>query len=170
MQNGRLYVALLVCSLVTFPLYSYGDPYEQDEWGYESNTDDNTAYYSDDQSSTVETYHPPRHYVNDDYNQSNQNSGRQYTNTPQRQYTNNPPRRVARHEPSKLFARLPEHITAPGEKLIIVDPSVHAWGAYSASGTLVRQGLATAGASWCDDIDRPCHTTVGSFRIASLGD
>ncbi|MEO8401824.1 MAG: L,D-transpeptidase [Gammaproteobacteria bacterium] len=66
-------------------------------------------------------------------------------------------------------SRLPEKISAPGEKLVVVDPHVHAWGAYTADGRLLRAGLVTAGAKWCSDIGRPCRTKIGEFRIRSLG-
>lgn len=66
-------------------------------------------------------------------------------------------------------ARMPQSIHTGGQKVIVVDPSVHAWGAYDSSGNLVRGGLATAGNSWCPDIKRPCRTKVGTFRINSLG-
>lgn len=173
MENRRLYVWLCAFLLVACPLYSYADPYEQDEWGYEPGSADNTAYYSDDQSSTVETYNAPRHYRSDNSARYDRDVQQSTSDAPQ--YTYAPPRRAAYHEApkskpkSKSFARLPQHISAPGERLIIVDPSVHAWGAYNSDGSLVRQGLATAGANWCDDIDRPCRTTVGNFRITSLG-
>ncbi|MBV9575386.1 MAG: L,D-transpeptidase [Gammaproteobacteria bacterium] len=65
--------------------------------------------------------------------------------------------------------RLPQLIAATGEKVIVVNPQVHAWGAYSSDGQLVRGGLATAGGDWCPDIHRACHTKSGSFRIESLG-
>lgn len=64
---------------------------------------------------------------------------------------------------------MPSEINGHGEKVIVVNPRIHAWGAYSASGMLLRSGTATAGASWCADIHRPCRTKVGSFRIYSLG-
>lgn len=67
------------------------------------------------------------------------------------------------------YAGLPERIQPPGEKVIIVDPRVHEWGAYTSDGSLVRTGMATAGNSWCRDIGRSCRTKVGSFRIYSLG-
>jgi hypothetical protein len=60
-------------------------------------------------------------------------------------------------------------ITPPGEKMIIVDPSIHQWGAYDSDGTLMRSGLATAGSDYCRDLHRRCHTRSGSFRIYSLG-
>ena len=66
-------------------------------------------------------------------------------------------------------SRLPNHINVTGKKIIVVDPHVHAWGAYNTSGQLIRAGLATAGGKWCNDIDRPCRTKVGVFRIYSLG-
>lgn len=55
------------------------------------------------------------------------------------------------------------------EKVIIVDPNVHAWGAYSADGNLIRAGRATAGANWCPDIGRGCKTKSGVFHVYSLG-
>ncbi|MBX3710027.1 MAG: L,D-transpeptidase [Gammaproteobacteria bacterium] len=64
---------------------------------------------------------------------------------------------------------MPGHIKPPGEKVIIVDPRIHAFGAYSADGKLLLSGLATAGSSWCADIKRSCRTKSGSFRIFSLG-
>jgi len=66
-------------------------------------------------------------------------------------------------------ARMPKYITPPGENEVIVDPRLHAWGAYSADGNLIRGGLATAGANWCGDIHRACRTSVGVHRILSLG-
>jgi lipoprotein-anchoring transpeptidase ErfK/SrfK len=75
-----------------------------------------------------------------------------------------------RHAEFTEFSNLPNTIATPGEKVVIVDPRVHAWGAYAANGKLIRSGLATAGASWCSDIGRPCRTKTGTFRIYSLGD
>lgn len=56
-----------------------------------------------------------------------------------------------------------------GEKVIIIDPRVHAFGAYDEDGQLVRSGVVTAGGSWCRDIRRSCRTRSGTFRIYSLG-
>jgi hypothetical protein len=64
---------------------------------------------------------------------------------------------------------MPQHIQALGEKVIIVDPNTHSWGAYNAHGELVRSGLATSGSHWCPDLGRSCRTAAGSFRIVSLG-
>lgn len=64
---------------------------------------------------------------------------------------------------------LPQRMDTQGRKLILIDPEVHAWGAYDESGMLVRGGIATAGASYCPDLQRPCKTSPGKFRIYSLG-
>jgi len=65
---------------------------------------------------------------------------------------------------------LQQHIKPIGEKFILVDPNEHVWGAYSTKGKLIRWGIATAGADWCDDSEYSCRTETGSFRIYSLGD
>lgn len=70
--------------------------------------------------------------------------------------------------PTLAFS-LPAYINSPGEKMVVVSPSEHAWGAYDASGRLIRSGVASAGADWCKDIGRECRTDVGSFRVRSLG-
>lgn len=64
---------------------------------------------------------------------------------------------------------LASNIPAPGEKVILVDPRTHAWGAYTADGSLVNSGLATCGGDYCPDLGRPCRTKVGSFRVFSAG-
>lgn len=69
---------------------------------------------------------------------------------------------------STAFA-MPSQIEPIGERMILVDPSIHQWGAYDPNGRLVRQGRATSGADWCNDIQQPCRTHTGSFRIRSLG-
>lgn len=66
-------------------------------------------------------------------------------------------------------APLPEFIKNQAEKVILVDPNEHAWGAYSAKGKLIRWGIATAGAAWCADLGHACRTNAGTFRISSLG-
>jgi len=89
----------------------------------------------------------------------------------------NPPNAVAASSPSEKVApkpkpdyasRVPKQIET-SQKVIVVYPSVHAWGAYNSNGSLLKAGIATAGANWCPDINRACRTKVGSFRIASLG-
>jgi len=79
-----------------------------------------------------------------------------------------PKAKVKPTAPADYASRLPQHLNT-GEKTILIDPNVHAWGAYNASGNLVRAGLVTAGGKWCPDIRRACKTRAGSFRIQSLG-
>jgi L,D-transpeptidase catalytic domain len=64
---------------------------------------------------------------------------------------------------------MPGYISPQGEKVIIIDPRIHAFGAYTASGELVRTGMVTAGNYYCRDIRRGCKTKAGTFRIYSLG-
>lgn len=69
--------------------------------------------------------------------------------------------------PPDFAARVPQSI-ASTEKTVVVDPRVHAWGAYE-NGALVRAGQASAGSDWCSDLGHACHTHVGTFRVFSLG-
>lgn len=64
---------------------------------------------------------------------------------------------------------LPSQINPPGERMVLVSPTEHAWGAYNSNGQLVRSGIASTGADWCEDTGRVCHTRTGSFRVRSLG-
>lgn len=65
---------------------------------------------------------------------------------------------------------MPSRISSPGERLILINPKTHEWGAYTPGGLLVRQGIATTGKAWCPDIKAPCRTRVGTFRVFSKGD
>lgn len=77
---------------------------------------------------------------------------------------------VATVEPSCDYTvRLPQHLNT-SEKVVLVDPNVHAWGAYACDGTLIKAGLVTAGADYCPDLHRKAHTHPGVFRISRLGD
>lgn len=68
------------------------------------------------------------------------------------------------------YSPFPRQIESPEEKVVVFDPGRHAWAAYDADGSLVKWGPATGGQNWCDDIDEPCRTKAGSFRIFSMGD
>src|ERR1700733_5713452 len=63
-------------------------------------------------------------------------------------------------------ARLPPHVDTEGKKLILINPTVHAWGAYDGNGDLIRAGIATAGGMECppDDDEPSCQTSVGTFH------
>lgn len=67
------------------------------------------------------------------------------------------------------FAPFPKQIQSNGEKVVVVDPRQYAWGAYDQTGTLVRWGPASAGSDWCKDLDEPCHTHEGVFRVFVMG-
>lgn len=69
----------------------------------------------------------------------------------------------------KYATLLPQSVNS-GEKMILVDPNAYAWGAYDATGRLVKAGIASAGGDYCPDEGAPCKTQAGSFRIFSLGD
>lgn len=66
-------------------------------------------------------------------------------------------------------APIASHIKAPNEKVIVIDPKAHVYGAYNPNGKLVRWGIASAGRDICHDTGEHCRTRVGSFRIYSLG-
>ncbi|EKD71036.1 MAG: enhanced entry protein [uncultured bacterium] len=73
------------------------------------------------------------------------------------------------HDYTNYAERLPQQIDTNGKKVVVIDPSAHAWGAYDSDGNLIRAGIATAGGDWCEDTGRPCRTSVGKFKIRSLG-
>jgi hypothetical protein len=68
-------------------------------------------------------------------------------------------------------SRLPAHENTNGQRLVLVDPNVHAWGAYDASGSLIRAGIATAGGAQCppDANEEDCRTSSGTFHITNMG-
>ena len=143
MQIKTLFVLPLACSLLSTSLYAY----EYENSSFSGDYDPATAFAE-----------PKNDPVFDDDNDS-RNSKYEFYDSP---------RTVSGHP--NYASRLPQNISASGEKLIVVDPKIHVWGAYTESGKLIRAGLATAGAKWCSDIGRPCRTKTGVFRIHSLGD
>ncbi|GEM_PF-990136 len=85
-------------------------------------------------------------------------------------YSNSSYQQPIQLSPRKNFQSLkvPKKINV-SEKMIVINPRNHTWSAYSASGQLIRSGIATAGSGWCPDIGRSCRTKTGVFRIQSLG-
>lgn len=73
---------------------------------------------------------------------------------------------------SNYADRLPQHLDTNNKRVVLVDPNVHAWGAYDKDGSLVRAGVATAGGAVCppDSSDESdCRTGSGTFHITSIG-
>lgn len=69
----------------------------------------------------------------------------------------------------KVFTQFPTTRPATGNKLILVDPSIPAWGAYDAEGNLVKTGRASAGRDFCPDIKKACRTVTGTFTVYQKG-
>lgn len=59
----------------------------------------------------------------------------------------------------------PHTMQTDGEKLLLVSLKVHAFGAYDKKGVLIHWGPISGGKGWCSDINAPCTTATGSFRI-----
>jgi len=128
-----------------------------DSPGYQRSNDDDDPYYSNRRSAQRAWQDDDNPYYRNRYNRS-------------RASDDETPRRRQYRAKADYSSRLPSQISPPGEKLILIDPNVHAWGAYTPQGELIRAGQATAGSDWCEDLGRPCRTRAGSFRIFSLGD
>lgn len=72
------------------------------------------------------------------------------------------------YDERKYSSSMPSTIDSGG-RVIVVDPKLYAWGAYQ-DGKFVRGGIANAGANYCPDKGGSCRTTIGTFRIYSMGD
>jgi hypothetical protein len=168
-----LFVITALFTLFCFPLSAYSQSFE-DESEYSGTANDTGSYSRSDDDSDRDyreySYYSHHTSDNDDdyYDSDSDNRSSKYSY--RERYANDDDYSYHRSSHTSNYrARLPSRIAAPGEKVIIIDPRVHAWGAYTAQGVLLRSGLATSGSSWCRDLGHPCHTKVGSFRIYSLG-
>lgn len=65
------------------------------------------------------------------------------------------------------FSPFPLHIEADGEQQVIVDQDKLAWGAYNASGQLVKWGPISSGRDKCSDSNKSCRTMTGIFHFFS---
>jgi hypothetical protein len=63
----------------------------------------------------------------------------------------------------------PKKRDTDGEKLVVVDLSQLAWGAYSEDGKLVTWGPASGGKNWCPDVRSRCRSPDGEFSAVSKG-
>lgn len=59
----------------------------------------------------------------------------------------------------------PMHRNTNGKKLLIVNLTQQAFGAYDSNGTLVHWGPVSGGKGYCPDVGRGCNTSTGSFKI-----
>jgi lipoprotein-anchoring transpeptidase ErfK/SrfK len=75
----------------------------------------------------------------------------------------------ANKAPQRAPYYFPPTRTATGNNVFIFDPQQLAWAAYNPSGELVRTGIASGGRDYCSDIDSPCRTPVGTFKVYHEG-
>ncbi len=59
----------------------------------------------------------------------------------------------------------PHHGAPSKSGTIVVNQSELAWGAYNASGKLVKWGPMSGGKNYCPDVKRGCRTISGAFTI-----
>lgn len=145
---------VIFISLVLLIRSSYAEEvvyyYENDPYAQESDNDSIVEYYydEDNESQRAEAFAPQYHHTRTKRAES----------VPEKDWS----------DLSEFSSRL-SHQIQPGEKVIVVNPRRHVWGAYSKEGVLLHAGLATSGSTWCADLGRSCRTKVGTFRINSLG-
>ncbi|GGI92995.1 L,D-transpeptidase [Legionella impletisoli] len=59
----------------------------------------------------------------------------------------------------------PKEIKSTGKKQFFFDPKAAAWAAYDIEGKRVMTGSASGGKDFCEDINKPCRTVTGTFRV-----
>lgn len=65
---------------------------------------------------------------------------------------------------------MPKSIKSTGEETFIFSPRARQWAAYNGSGELVGFGRANGGSSFCVELNEPCQTDGGKFRVFRMGD
>lgn len=65
----------------------------------------------------------------------------------------------------QALSPFPLHRNTDGQKLLLVDLSQQAFGAYDTNGELVRWGPVSGGKGYCSDVGRTCNTATGKFKI-----
>lgn len=63
------------------------------------------------------------------------------------------------------IAPFPAQMNTGGKKLVLVDLSKLAFGAYDAQGQLLRWGPVSGGKNFCPDIQEPCTTPPGTYSV-----
>lgn len=59
----------------------------------------------------------------------------------------------------------PEKIDTEGQKTFYFDPKKSAWAAYDEQGYRLMTGSGSGGMDHCQDIDKPCRTISGTFKV-----
>ena len=67
------------------------------------------------------------------------------------------------------YSSLPRRIGGEGERGFIFSPRLLQWAAYDSQGYQVAAGKANGGSSFCEDLQQPCLTPRGAFRVHSKG-
>lgn len=143
---------------------TYGNNYSEYSWQeYESINSNMNDEFMDHPVYSSEDSYPEKSYSSKKRHKVAKHQHKSYQ-PPREEYAD-----ADLYGDSSDNSRLPTQINSQGEDVIVVDPKVHAWGAYTATGKLIKSGLASAGAKWCPDLHRPCRTRTGIFRIYSLG-
>lgn len=63
----------------------------------------------------------------------------------------------------------PLRINPPGRKILYINMSFHAFGAYDKYGYLQHWGPVSGGKGYCPDVHRRCNTPRGNFYVYSKG-
>ncbi|OGV35455.1 MAG: enhanced entry protein EnhA [Legionellales bacterium RIFCSPHIGHO2_12_FULL_35_11] len=59
----------------------------------------------------------------------------------------------------------PKRITPSQQKVFVFDPKNFAWAAYDKDGNRLLTGGASGGADFCEDVNKPCRTVTGTFKV-----
>lgn len=59
----------------------------------------------------------------------------------------------------------PLHIKPQKERIVLVNMRLLAFAAYETDGQLIHWGPISGGRDWCDDIQLPCNTALGTYRV-----
>lgn len=59
----------------------------------------------------------------------------------------------------------PKQIESRGKRHFVFDPKISAWAAYDEEGQLVMTGSGSGGKDFCEDVDQPCRTITGNFKV-----
>ena len=64
---------------------------------------------------------------------------------------------------------LPKSIRSTGERVFIFSPKARQWAAYDSGGQVMGYGRANGGNNFCAELNEPCYTPHGSFRVYRKG-